>query len=46
MLVSKGRLGASGETPFAKGIFVYDPDTAKVNIDEFVAAVFSFGFGD
>ena len=25
MMVSKGRLGASGQTPFAKGIFAYDP---------------------
>lgn len=39
LLVSKGRLGSSGQTPFAKGIFAFDPDTAKLSIDEFVAAV-------
>lgn len=39
MLVSKGRLGASGQTPFAKGIFAYDPNSAKMSLDEFVAAV-------
>ena len=39
MLVSKGRLGSSGETPFAKGIFAYDPSTASVSIDEFVESV-------
>jgi len=39
MIVSKGRLGASGQTPFAKGIFAYDPDKEKMSIDEFVAKV-------
>ncbi|MBI9017736.1 MAG: FAD-binding protein [Phycisphaerae bacterium] len=39
MLVSKGRLGASGQTPFAKGIFAYDPANAKMSLDEFVNAV-------
>lgn len=39
LMVSKGRLGSSGQTPFAKGIFAYDPKTAKVSIDEFVATV-------
>lgn len=39
MLVSKGRLGSSGQTPFAKGIFAFDPSSAKINLDEFVAAV-------
>lgn len=39
MLVSKGRLGSSGQTPFAKGIFAYDSDTAKVSLDEFVKSV-------
>lgn len=38
-LVSKGRLGASGQTPFAKGIFDYNPETAEVTIDEFVDKV-------
>ncbi|MDB1125575.1 FAD-dependent oxidoreductase [Vibrio algarum] len=39
MMVSKGRLGSSGLTPFAKGIFSYDKDNADVSIDEFVAKV-------
>ena len=39
MLVSKGRLGSSGETPFAKGIFVYDPAKEKLSLDEFVDTV-------
>jgi len=39
MLVSKGRLGSSGQTPFAKGIFVYDPKHEKLSIDEFVDTV-------
>ena len=39
LLVSKGRLGASGQTPFAKGIFAYDKDKEELSIDEFVAKV-------
>ncbi|PKN11613.1 MAG: succinate dehydrogenase/fumarate reductase flavoprotein subunit [Deltaproteobacteria bacterium HGW-Deltaproteobacteria-4] len=39
LMVSKGRLGASGQTPFAKGIFAYDPAKEKVGLDEFVATV-------
>ncbi|MBD1259008.1 FAD-binding protein [Maribacter polysiphoniae] len=39
MMVSKGRLGSSGQTPFAKGIFAYDPEKEKLGIDEFVAQV-------
>jgi succinate dehydrogenase/fumarate reductase flavoprotein subunit len=39
MLISKGRLGASGQTPFAKGMFIYDPETSKVSVDEFVDSV-------
>ncbi|MFW2367357.1 MAG: FAD-dependent oxidoreductase, partial [Desulforhopalus sp.] len=39
MVVSKGRLGSSGQTPFAKGIFAYDPVTTKVTLDEFVNKV-------
>ncbi len=38
-LVSKGRLGSSGQTPFAKGIFAYDPSKEKVSLDEFVDTV-------
>jgi succinate dehydrogenase/fumarate reductase flavoprotein subunit len=39
MVVSKGRLGSSGMTPFAKGIFAFDPSTSKMSLDEYVAAV-------
>ena len=39
MLVSKGRLGSSGQTPFAKGIFAFDASTAKVSLEEYVATV-------
>jgi len=39
MLVSKGRLGSSGQTPFAKGIFAYDPSTANISLDEYVAKI-------
>lgn len=39
VMVSKGRLGTSGQTPFARGIFAYDPATAKMSLDEFVKSV-------
>ncbi|MDO6456301.1 FAD-binding protein [Celeribacter halophilus] len=39
MIVSKGRLGSSGLTPFGKGFFVFDPDTESGTIDEFVEKV-------
>lgn len=39
MIVSKGRMGSSGQTPFAKGIFVFDPDSSKISLDEFVDTV-------
>ncbi|MBU1095360.1 MAG: FAD-binding protein [Bacteroidetes bacterium] len=39
MLVSKGRLGSSGMTPFAKGIFAYDAKNEKLSLDEFVDTV-------
>ncbi len=39
LMVSKGRLGASGMTPFAKGIFAYDPAKEKLSLDEFVDTV-------
>jgi len=39
MLISKGRLGVSGQTPFAKGIFAYDPKTAGLGLDDFVDGV-------
>lgn len=39
LMVSKGRLGASGQTPFARGIFSYDLNRAKVSLDQFVDSV-------
>ena len=39
MLVSKGRLGSSGQTPFAKGIFAFDPSSEKISLDEFTDTV-------
>lgn len=45
LMVSKGRLGSSGLTPFAKGIFSYDPATAGMSIDEFVAGVSESSLG-
>ncbi len=39
MMVSKGRLGSSGLTPFAKGIFAYDEKTSKYSLDEFTEMV-------
>jgi len=39
LMVSKGRLGSSGLTPFAKGIFSYDKKNASMSIDDFVAKV-------
>jgi len=39
LMVSKGRLGSSGQTPFAKGIFAYDPEKEDLSLDEFVEKV-------
>lgn len=39
LLVSKGRVGASGQTPFAKGIFAYDASKTKFSKDEYLAKV-------
>lgn len=39
MMVSKGRLGSSGQTPFAKGIFAYDAAKEKLSLDDFVDKV-------
>ena len=45
MMVSKGRLGSSGLTPFAKGIFSYDKETAEMSIDDFAAKVADSAIG-
>ena len=39
MIVSKGRLGSSGLTPFGKGFFVFDPAVETGSIDDFVDTV-------
>lgn len=39
LMVSKGRLGASGMTPFARGIFAYDPSKAEMSLDKYVNEV-------
>lgn len=39
IIASKGRLGSSGQTPFAKGIFAYDKNKAKLTLDEFTNEV-------
>ncbi len=39
IMVSKGRLGSSGQTPFAKGIFSYDPANSKISLDDFADTV-------
>ena len=39
MVLSKGRLGSSGQTPFAKGIFAFDEREAGISLDAFVAEV-------
>ena len=39
LIASKGRVGTSGQTPFAKGIFSYDEKNEKLSIDEFVEKV-------
>ncbi len=39
LMVSKGRLGSSGQTPFAKGIFAYDAAKEGVSLNAFVASV-------
>ncbi|BBO67914.1 succinate dehydrogenase/fumarate reductase flavoprotein subunit [Desulfosarcina alkanivorans] len=39
LMVSKGRLGSSGQTPFAKGIFAYDPAKEKLSLDAFLDRV-------
>ena len=45
LMVSKGRLGSSGQTPFAKGIFAYDPEKEDMSLDEFVEKVSQSAMG-
>ncbi|WP_321527543.1 FAD-binding protein [Sedimenticola selenatireducens] len=44
-MVVKGRLGSSGLTPFAKGIFSYDKSNAPMSIDDFVTQVSESAIG-
>ena len=39
LLVSRGALGASGQTPFAKGIFCFDAEKEGMTLDEYVDKV-------
>jgi succinate dehydrogenase/fumarate reductase flavoprotein subunit len=39
LMVSKGRLGSSGQTPFAKGMFAYDKNNEESTLDEFTEQV-------
>ena len=39
MIVAKGSLGRSGLTPFAKGVFQFNPKTAKMTAEQFLAKV-------
>lgn len=45
IMVSKGGLGTSGQTPFAKGIFSYDAKTDDYTIDEFADKVAKSALG-
>lgn len=45
LMVSKGRLGSSGLTPFGKGIFCYDKKNASMTPDEFLAKVADSSIG-
>jgi len=38
-MVVKGRVGSSGLTPFAKGVFAYDKDKETMSIDEFAEQI-------
>lgn len=44
-LVSKGRLGSSGQTPFAKGIFAFDPAKENISLDKYVEKVSTSAIG-
>ncbi len=45
IMVSKGRLGSSGQTPFAKGIFEFGAQKSNVTLDEFVKQVSESALG-
>ncbi|CAA6805008.1 MAG: Succinate dehydrogenase flavoprotein subunit (EC [uncultured Sulfurovum sp.] len=39
LLVAKGGVGTSGQTPFAKGVFSFDEKSSKISLDEFTKQV-------
>ncbi|AKH20380.1 FAD-binding protein [Sedimenticola thiotaurini] len=45
VMVSKGRLGSSGLTPFGKGIFSYDKKRARMTPDEYMAKIAESAIG-
>ncbi|MEB8433880.1 FAD-binding protein [Cocleimonas sp. KMM 6892] len=45
VMVSKGRLGSSGLTPFGKGVFSYDKKNPKMQVDEYLAKVAESSIG-
>lgn len=45
LMVSKGRLGSSGLTPFGKGIFSYDKKRARMTPDEYMAKIAESAIG-
>lgn len=45
MLASKGRIGASGQTPFAKGMFSFDAKEEGMSLEQFESKVSYSSFG-
>ncbi len=45
IMVSKGRLGSSGLTPFGKGVFSYDKNNPKMQPEEYLAKVADSAIG-
>ncbi len=45
LMVSKGRLGSSGLTPFGKGVFSYDKNNPKMQPEEYMAKVADSAIG-
>lgn len=45
MLVAKGGVGTSGQTPFAKGVFSFDENTSHISLDEFTQKVSQSALG-
>jgi succinate dehydrogenase/fumarate reductase flavoprotein subunit len=45
IMVSKGRLGSSGLTPFGKGVFSYDKKNPKMQVDEYLAKIAESSLG-